>query len=254
MTNMNTDLNTDEFSKSWPVTRLLGIPVDCPTREDLEQSILAHLRAGGAPTQIVTMNAEIAYAATEDQTFYDLLQQAEVIIPDGIGVVWALGHQGVKVLRIPGVELVESLFRHAASDGLRLAILGSSDETLAAFKAQIPARFGAVEPVYCRNGYFKSEDEAQILADLKAARPQALFVALGVPKQEAWIARYKAELGIPLIMGVGGSFDVLSGRLQRAPGWMQKAHLEWLYRLYQQPTRWRRMLALPKFVLKVLRS
>lgn len=242
-----------QLSKPWPSTRLLGIPVDCPRREDLLATLLAHLRARGASSHIVTMNAEMAYSASEDPAFFQLLQQADVIIPDGIGVVWALGHAGVKVQRLPGVELVEALFKAAAQTPIKLAILGSSEETLLAFQAQMPERFGAVELVYARNGYFTQVDEAEILTALQQAAPDVLFVALGVPRQEAWIAQHRADLNIPVMMGVGGSFDVLSGRLNRAPAWMRSMHLEWLYRLLQQPSRWRRMLALPKFVLKVLR-
>ncbi|HEY9840244.1 MAG TPA: WecB/TagA/CpsF family glycosyltransferase [Candidatus Obscuribacterales bacterium] len=247
-------MSMNTVSKSWPTTRLLGIPVDCPGREQLLNHLIAHAKSPDRDSwHLVTMNAEMADAATRDRAFFDILQQADVIIPDGIGVVWALGHEGIKVQRLPGVELVEELFRRADGAGLRLGILGSSPETLGAFQDQIPAKFGKVELVFCQNGYFKADEEQEILARMRAARPDILFVALGVPKQEAWIAKHRAELGIPIMMGVGGSFDVISGRLQRAPAWMRRAHLEWLYRLYQQPTRWRRMLALPRFVLKVLR-
>lgn len=244
--------------KTWPTTRLLDIPVDCAEREALLSGLIDHCRRfkaeSASATHIVTMNAEMAYAATQDKDFLAILHQADIIIPDGIGVVWALGHQGIKVARLPGVELVEELFKRSSKTGLKLAILGSSDDTLKAFKDQMPDRFGNVDLVYARNGYFKPEDEAGIVAEIKAAQADVLFVALGVPKQEAWIAKHRDALGVPVLMGVGGSFDVLSGRLQRAPGWMRKAHLEWLYRLYQQPTRWRRMLALPQFVLTVLRA
>ncbi len=242
------------FTKPWPTTQLLGITVDCPRREDLLNRILEHVKDRGQTTHLVTMNAEMAYSATQDSEFHKILAQADMIIPDGIGVVWALGHQGVPVSRLPGVELVEELFKQAPSQGLRLAILGSSPETLKAFQDQLPERFGQVNLVFARNGYFKPEEEEQIIAELNHARPDVLFVALGVPKQENWIARWRNQLEIPLLMGVGGSFDVLSGRLDRAPVCMQRSHLEWLFRLYQQPTRWRRMLALPRFVMTVLRT
>lgn len=251
---MISNMTKNSISKSWPSTRLLDIPVDCPERSTLLDALINHAQQGQSSCQVVTMNAEMAYAATQDKAFFEILQQADVIIPDGIGVVWALGHAGIKVARLPGVELVEALFRAAPTAGLRLAILGSSPETLAAFEAQIPERFGDNPLVYRQDGYFKPAEETRIIEELRQSQAQILFVALGVPRQEAWIARYRKELGIPVIMGVGGSFDVLSGRLQRAPVWMRKAHLEWLYRLYQQPSRWRRMLALPQFVMKVLRT
>lgn len=239
--------------KNWPLAHLLGIPVDCLTQPILLEHLLAQ-RGGSGSCHLVTMNAEMAYAATQEPETLALLQQADLIIPDGIGVVWALTRQGVRVQRLPGVELVEALFQLAPQQGLRLAILGSSPETLAAFEAQIPERFGAVELVYSRNGYFQPAEEAGIVAAIREARPDMLFVALGVPRQEAWIARHRQSLGVPVLIGVGGSFDVLSGQLQRAPLWMRRLHLEWFFRLLQQPTRWRRMLALPRFVIKVLRT
>lgn len=239
--------------KNWPQAHLLGIPVDCLTRQTLLDYLLEQRGRTGS-CHLVTMNAEMAYAASQEPETMALLQQADLIIPDGIGVVWALAQQGVKVQRLPGVELVEALFQLAPQKDLRLAILGSSPETLAAFESQIPERFGAVELVYSRNGYFAPVEEAAIVAAIREARPDILFVALGVPRQEAWIARYREVLGVPVLMGVGGSFDVLSGHLQRAPAWMRRLHLEWFFRLLQQPSRWRRMLALPRFVIKVLRT
>lgn len=240
-------------SKTWPSTKLLEIPVDCPSKQALLDWLYSQAQTADNTCQLVTMNAEMAYAASENPDFLKILQQADVIIPDGIGVVWALKRQGIQVDRLPGVELVESLFKQSPQRGLRLGILGSSPETLKAFKATLSPEVQQ-QLVYCQDGYFKPEQQAEILAAIQTAKPEILFVALGVPRQEAWIAQQRQHLAIPVMMGVGGSFDVLSGRLQRAPLWMRKAHLEWLYRLYQQPSRWRRMLALPQFVLKVLRT
>ncbi|MGV3526144.1 MAG: WecB/TagA/CpsF family glycosyltransferase [Candidatus Sericytochromatia bacterium] len=241
--------------KSWPVTPLLGIPVDCPPGpEALHNALQAQIATPQSSWHVVTMNAEMAYAATLNPALMGILQRAELVIPDGIGVVWALGRQGVRVQRLPGVEIVETLLARASREPLKLAILGSSPETLEALQAVITQRYGHVPLAYCQHGYFKPEDEAKILADIQAARPDVLFVALGVPRQENWIAEHRKDLQIPLLIGVGGSFDVISGRLQRAPEWMRRLHLEWFFRLLQQPTRWRRMLALPQFVLKVLRT
>lgn len=245
---------TTRTQKSWPVTRVLDIPVDCLQRHSLEQAVLQQLKTPQNPWQIVTMNAEMAYAASQDPDFMAILQQADMIIPDGIGVVWALSHQGVQVPRLPGVELVEFLFSRAEAEGFSIGILGSHPDTLAALQQVLQERYGQVPLCFIQNGYFKPEEEAQILEELQRARPDVLLVALGVPRQEAWIAEHRASLNIPVMMGIGGSLDVISGRLERAPQWMRQAHLEWLFRLYQQPSRWRRMLALPRFVRKIIQS
>jgi len=239
------------INKDWPVTSLLDISVDCPSKAGLLRYFEAQIQAK-EQTHVVTMNAEMAYSATQDQAFKDLLNQADIVIPDGIGVVWALGKQGVKVQRLPGVELVETLLQTSPSTGLNWAILGSSSATLAALPESLKKRLGEFKaPVYLHNGFFSPDQIPGIVAEINASQPDVLFVALGVPKQEQFIAQWRKELNVPLLMGVGGSFDVLSGQLKRAPVWMQRMHLEWFYRLLQQPSRWRRMLALPKFVLKV---
>lgn len=241
-------------AKTWPTAKVLGIQVDCIQREELLEALRDRIATQTLPWHVVTMNAEMAEAAQRDPKVMALLQQADLVIPDGIGIVWALKQQGIQVQRLPGVELVESLLQRAPEKQWRIGILGSSPETLAAFQALLPQRFGAVKLVFCQHGYFQPETEPELVAAIQAAQPDLLFVALGVPRQEDWIARHRNTLQVPILMGVGGSFDVLSGHLKRAPLWMRRLHLEWFFRLLQQPSRWRRMLALPRFVIKVLRT
>lgn len=241
------------LNKDWPVTSLLGISVDCISKSRLLDCLNSHVLSR-QQLHLVTMNAEMAYAASRDSTLMTVLQQADLIIPDGIGIVWALGRQGVRVQRLPGIEIVEALLQSSAQTGLKIAILGSSQSTLEALPQKLEERFGAIQRVYTRNGFFSEAEIPEILSAINAANPDVLLVALGVPKQEFFIARWRQQLQVPVLIGVGGSFDVLSGQLKRAPLWMQRAHLEWFYRLLQQPSRWRRMLALPKFVLKVMFS
>ncbi len=241
-----------KHSKTWPTAKVLEIPVDCLTKESLVNELLNRIQARDQ-VHLVTMNAEMAYAAHLNPEHLQLLQAADIVIPDGIGVVWALGHQGVPVQRLPGIELTQALLEQAETKHLRVGVLGSSPETLAALETVLNSRWPALETPIFQDGYFTEEQENGILEQIKAADLDLLFVALGVPRQEEWIQRYQSQLGIPLMMGVGGSFDVLSGRLERAPELMQRLHLEWFFRLVQQPSRWRRMLALPKFVVEVLR-
>lgn len=240
------------LNKTWPTTQLLGIPVDCCTKQALFDTLMDHmLSETPSSLHMVTMNAEMAYAATQSTELKDLLCSADIVIPDGIGVVWGLSKLGVPQERIPGVELVESFLRHSQDRQLKIFILGSSPKTLKDMESKLPD-FNSPLIVGMQHGYYQPDEEAQILEAIKKAQPHLLLVALGVPRQEEWIKKHKDALNIPLCIGVGGSFDVLSGQLQRAPEWMRKNHLEWMYRLFQQPTRAGRMLSLPKFVIKVL--
>lgn len=241
-----------QLKKNWPQTDVLNISVDCVQKPSLIDFMLEHIQQAQETCHIVTMNAEMAYAASQDPALLKLLQNADIVIPDGIGVVWALKHQGVHVQRLPGVELVEELFRLAPQKKLRIAIWGSHPDTLTALNKVLNTDYNQPELVFCQHGYYAAEEEADLIQSLSTVEADILLVALGVPRQEEWIQRHREHLKIPIIMGIGGSLDVISGNLERAPLWMRQAHLEWLYRLYQQPSRWRRMLALPKFVGKVL--
>lgn len=240
-------------TKNWVTSSLLDIEIDCLGRQAALSLIEATITAPSPhqqrtqALQVVTMNAEMAYAATQDPALLSLLQKAEVVLPDGIGVVWALERQGVSVERVPGIDLVKALLQKP----LKVAILGSHPDTLEALKPMLSKDYPQADVVFCHHGYFDTEAETLLIEALKTSGADVLFVALGVPRQEQWIQSH-LDLPIPVMIGVGGSFDVISGRLQRAPEWMQKARLEWFFRLLQQPSRWRRMLALPRFVKTVL--
>jgi N-acetylglucosaminyldiphosphoundecaprenol N-acetyl-beta-D-mannosaminyltransferase len=114
--------------------------------------------------------------------------------------------------------------------------------------------YPGIRLVGCKDGYFSEEQDEEVIAEIREAAPDLLFVGRSADKQEPWIAKYKNRLGVPVVMGVGGSFDVLSGKLKRAPVLFQRLHLEWFFRLLQEPWRYKRMLALPKFVMKVIRE
>lgn len=248
-------INTEQsHTKNWVTSSLLDIEIDCLGRQEvlklIEDTLFRRTHGSDQVTkslQIVTMNAEMAYAATQDPALLTLLQQAEVVLPDGIGVVWALERQGVSVERVPGIDLVKTLLQKP----LKIAILGSHPDTISALTPVLAKDYPEAEVVFCHHGYFDAEAETQLIEQLKTCGADLLFVALGVPRQEQWIQAH-LDLPIPVMIGVGGSFDVISGRLQRAPVWMQQARLEWFFRLLQQPSRWRRMLALPLFVKTVL--
>ena len=147
--------------------------------------------------------------------------------------------------------MVNSICEQSARKGWKLYILGSAPGVAATAAVNIRQKFPGCNIVGTHHGYFNAKEEKQIVAELLQLQPDVLFVALGAPKQEYWIAEHMTQLQIPVSMGIGGSMDVLSGNVKRAPRWMQKMSLEWLYRLLIQPTRFKRVLALPKFMLAV---
>jgi N-acetylglucosaminyldiphosphoundecaprenol N-acetyl-beta-D-mannosaminyltransferase len=181
-----------------------------------------------------------------------VMEAAELVIPDGAGVVWALGRQGLRVPRSPGIELARRLLEHGAQRGWRMALVGASPETMARLQERLTVEIPGLQLALACHGYQSAETWPGIERRLQELQPDLVLVALGVPRQETWIHGLQPRTG--LWMGVGGSFDVWAGVKKRAPGWLGSLRLEWLYRLLQEPQRWRRMLALPAFAWAVLRQ
>lgn len=210
------------------------------------------------PHQVITLNAEILYQAQADQQLLQLINRADLVTPDGTGVVWASRYLGQPVQeRVTGIDLLYSLVPLAAEKGWRIFFLGGVPGVAQAAGQKLKDKYPQLCVAGSCHGYFKigSTEEQQVLKMIKEEQPDLLFVGLGAPRQEFWIREKidQGQLTVPVCIGVGGSFDVIAGRVKRAPRWMQRCHLEWLGRLIQEPWRWRRMLALPLFVLKVLR-
>lgn len=230
---------------------ILGVGIDKVNSQQALEKIGAFI-ASGQPHQIVTANAEIIYQASKNEKMRHVINNAQMVTADGSGVVWASRQLGEPLeQRVTGIDLVNSICEQSAKDKWKIYILGSAPGVAAAAAVNIRNKFPGCNIVGTHHGYFNAKEEKQILAELEQLKPDVLFVALGAPKQEYWIADHLAELGIPVGMGIGGSMDVLSGNVKRAPKWMQKMSLEWLYRLLIQPTRFKRVLALPKFMLAV---
>jgi len=233
---------------SWTVTQVLGVQV-AVSANVFAAALELQQRGGG---QIVTLNAEMTMAAKADPALGGAIAQADLVIPDGAGVVWALGRQGYRVRRSPGIELARQLLVYAAAHRWRVALVGASPDVMALLVARLQAEIPDLELAFAIHGYQNPEQWPGIERQLQQAHPDLVLVALGVPRQETWIQRlHQGQPG--LWMGVGGSFDVWSGTKQRAPSWMGRFQIEWLYRLIQEPSRWRRMLALPAFAWAVLR-
>ena len=230
-------------------TTVLGVPVDvCP--DVLEAALALHQRGGG---QIVTLNAEMTMAAREDPALGRAIAAADLVIADGAGVVWALGRQGYRVRRSPGIELAWSLLEQAEQRGWRVALVGASPGVMETLRKTLQRQLPQLDLSFCVHGYQEAAAWPELERQLLALQPDLVLVALGVPRQETWIEGLAARR-TGLWMGVGGSFDVWAGAKKRAPRWMGRLQIEWLYRLLQEPSRWRRMLALPRFTWAVLRE
>ena len=205
--------------------------------------------------QVITANPIMVMAALENDKIMRIMKQADMIVPDGSGIVWAANYAGSPLTeRVTGFDLLHELMRVGEQHRWRVYMLGSAPEVIQAAKERLKQQYPDVDIVGARDGFFTAAEDEQVVQEIQAIAPDILFVARGADTQEPWIAQYRDRLNASLMMGVGGSFDVISGRLQRAPVWMQKTKLEWLYRLMKEPTRYKRMLALPKFAWKVIRD
>jgi len=233
---------------------VLGVRVDDVTGDEA-LSIIEGFIQEGTPHQVVTVNPEFVVAAQGDKEFRRILNAAGLALPDGIGIVWAsrlLNHPLRE--RVAGSDLVPKIAALAAKRGYRLFLLGAAPGVAEEAARRLCQQNPGLTIVGTYAGSPAVEEEDEIVALVRAAKPDVLFVAYGAPAQEKWIARNLERLGVPVCMGVGGTLDFIAGVAKRAPLWMQRLGLEWLHRLCHQPWRWRRMLALPKFVWLVVLS
>ncbi|MGK7905885.1 MAG: WecB/TagA/CpsF family glycosyltransferase [Synechococcus sp.] len=205
----------------------------------------------GVGTHTITINAEMIMLGRQDRQFATALQEADLLAPDGAGVVLALKLQGIHIQRCPGIELSERLVAMAASEGWSIYLLGGGPEVSDAVLAQWKQRYPDLA-LEGHNGYFDADEERVICDRIATLKPQLVFVGTGSPRQEHWIRQHRHLVPEATWIGIGGSLDIWAGTKERAPQWFRDRHLEWLYRLYKEPWRWRRMLALPQFAWYVL--
>ena len=228
---------------------ILGVNVNSLTMAQAVEAVQQFI-AEKKVALVATANAEMLMRSTQDEELKDILNQADLVVPDGAGTVWAAGHLGEPMPeRVAGFDLAQELMREAPARGDRIYFFGSAPGVADKAKAKAEELYPGIQVVGTRNGFFTEADEPGIIAEIKAARPDILLAALGVPKQEKWLKKHMQELQVPVSIGVGGTLDVMAGVMERAPLWMQKAKLEWLFRGLKQPSRAGRLLALPKFVL-----
>lgn len=231
---------------------VLGVRVDDAAYDDLLRRVDAFV-ARGQPHQVVTLNPEMLICAHDDAAFRRVLNHADLNVADGVGLMlaaWLLGHPLRQ--RVTGSDGIYRLAAHCARRGYRLYLLGGASGVAAAAAARLAEEQPGLHIAGTYAGSPRPEDEDEIVARVRAAAPHVLLVAYGVPAEERWIARNRQRLSVPVMVGVGGAFDFVAGVTRRAPPWMRRAGLEWLHRLLRQPWRWRRQLALLRFVRLVL--
>jgi len=210
----------------------------------------------GQGVQVVTLNAEMALQAEQIPELGKIIRKAELVIPDGAGVVLYLRLKGERSQRCPGIELAASLLEKAGELGKNYPVVfyGGAVGVAATAAAKLQEKYPGLAIASIQHGYLTPEDTPDFLEQLAIIQPKIVLVGLGVPRQELWIAKYRHLCPRAIWIGVGGSFDIWAGVKTRAPSWLRDNNLEWLYRLYQEPWRWKRMLALPKFALRALIS
>ena len=227
---------------------ILGCKLDVLDANEAAAQIMTFAREG-AGAQVVTLGTEMVVHAQKDERFRDVVNASALSLCDTVGVLSVARRRGATLHeRVTGVELVERLCAQSAREGLPVYFLGGAEGAAADAAAIMEARFPGLIVAGTRNGFFADGEIAGVVDEIRASGAKLLFVGLGSPRQELWLAEHLRETGAGAAVGVGGSFDVLGGRVTRAPRFMRRLGLEWLYRLVKEPHRWRRQLALPYFV------
>jgi len=224
---------------------VMGLPVH--QSSDYVQWLNSRI-AENKGTHVVTINAEMCMQAQQDAQLRQFIESADLVAPDGSGVeLFFRLFKRRSVRRYPGIELAADLLA-SLGPGTKVAFYGGKPDVVAAAADRWKVRSPNLNLAIVQHGYVKGAEFDDFLRRLEQAAPDVIFVGLGVPRQEFWIAQHRHLCPHAVWIGVGGSYDIWSGKKERAPKLMRSAHLEWLYRLYQEPWRWRRMLALPHFV------
>jgi len=226
-------------------TDVLGLPIHLSSDYP---SWIVRRSSENLGTHIVTLNSEMAMLGQENKKISQIITQAELVIPDGSGVVLYLMLRGFKQKRVPGIELAQELIEKLAPKG-PIAFYGGepgvAEAAAKVWRDKIPDI-----SILVSHGYLDQQQQEQWCQTLSKDQPSLVLVGLGIPRQEVWIAEHRQLSPKSVWIGVGGSFDIWSGSKKRAPRLLRDNNLEWLYRLYQEPWRWRRMLVLPAFLLR----
>ena len=217
---------------------LMGCSIDNLTMEETLQTVEGFIHTG-RPHQHVVVNVDKLVKASRDPELRRIINDCALVNVDGMPVVWASRLLGRPLKeRVAGCDLFEALMRRAGEKGWRVFLLGAREEVVSKVASTYRHKYPNLVLAGYRNGYWKGEaEEAEVVEQIRAARPDLLFVAISSPKKEQFLGRWQAEMKVPFAMGVGGTFDVAIGHVKRAPLWMQKSGLEWFYRFLQEPRR-----------------
>lgn len=231
---------------------ILGVSVDKVTMNQAVDKVKNFLGEDKIHT-IYTPNAEIMMSAQRDTNLKNILNEADMLVADGAGVVLASRILGTGLPeKVSGIDLTKNAFQMDTGRRIKYFLFGSKPGVAETAAGNLTAAYPGIEVVGCRNGYFSNKDDAEIVDLINSSNADILLVALGAPKQEKWIHEHKNNLKVKICVGVGGSLDVFAGVVSLAPDFFRRNGLEWLYRLYKEPRRYKRMLDLPRFILLTL--
>ncbi len=232
--------------------RLWGVAIDNVSMNYAISKVRIALKKADKPFLVVTLNALAAHMARNDVSYRRAASGSSLCLADGWGIIWALKLLGTEIQeRVTGIDFMEQVCRCASIEGWPVFLLGASEDTVNSAAHTLVHKFPGLNIAGCQSGYFTEEEEPQILERIRRSGAKVIFAGMGVPKQEIWLDQHLEEIGPVVGVGVGGAFDVISGKLKRAPDIFQKCGLEWFYRLVQEPWRFKRDLHLLTFVLLV---
>ncbi len=230
---------------------VLGVPVDRVTLSEAVRKIESFLLTGGSHV-VVTPDSLAILIARQDKEYKKILLNADLVTPDGIGLLLASKIMGAPIKeRVTGIDIINRLFEVGNKRGYKFYFLGAEKGVSERAKEKILKKFPDINIVGVHHGYLQEEENKRVINDIIRKKPDILLVGMGVPKQEKWIYKNLNMLQVPVCIGVGGSFDVLSGKLPRAPKWMQKGGIEWVYRVLKEPKRIKRVIKIPYFLLLI---
>ncbi len=216
---------------------MMGCQIDNLSMEETLGVIEGFIKSG-LPHQHVVVNVDKLVKANRDAELRRIINECALVNVDGMPVVWASRLLGKPLKeRVAGIDLFEALMKRSAEKGWRVFLLGATEEVVSLAKQIYEQKYPGLTVAGYRNGYWNQEEELDVVRQIKDAQADLLFVAISSPKKEHFLGRYQAEMKIPFAMGVGGTLDVATGKVKRAPVWMQENGLEWFYRFLQEPGR-----------------
>jgi N-acetylglucosaminyldiphosphoundecaprenol N-acetyl-beta-D-mannosaminyltransferase len=235
---------------------LLGCPIDTLTMAETVERVHEAMRSGTRLQHVALNVAKLVNMQVDPVLAADVLGSDMVGI-DGMGIVWAAHVLGIPAKeRVPGIDLFQEILALCATDGFRPYFLGATPDIVRKAASEAARKYPGIRFAGIRDGYFRPDEEPQVLAEIQGSKADCLFIGMPTPRKERFLAAYRDRIGVPFIMGVGGSFDVLAGHVRRAPPIVQEAGLEWLYRIYQEPRRmwWRYARTNTLFAAMMLRA